>query len=69
VTVYATGDTTSPVIDAPVKLAAGSAYTVAAMGLVADDSLTARVYEDDLRSPGSGSAKVRVVHASRTPAP
>jgi Domain of unknown function (DUF4397) len=52
-----------------VKLAAGSAYTVVAMGLVADDSLTARVYEDDLRSPGSGSAKVRVVHASRTPAP
>src|SRR5215217_5261216 len=64
VTVYATGDTTSPVIDAPVKLAAGGAYTVAAVGLVADDSLTAQVYEDDLRSPASGNAKVRVVHAS-----
>jgi hypothetical protein len=64
VTVYATGDTTSPVIEAPVELAAGGAYTVAAVGLVADDSLTAQVYEDDLRSPASGNAKVRVVHAS-----
>jgi Domain of unknown function (DUF4397) len=64
VTVYATGDTTSPVIDAPVELAAGGAYTVAAVGLVADDSLTAQVYEDDLRDPASGNAKVRVVHAS-----
>ena len=64
VTVYATGETTSPVIDTPVELAAGGAYTVAAVGLVADDSLTAQVYEDDLRSPASGNAKVRVVHAS-----
>src|ERR671910_3887656 len=64
VTVYATGDTTSPVIEAPVELAAGGAYTVAAVGLVADDSLTAQVYEDDLRDPASGNAKVRVVHAS-----
>jgi hypothetical protein len=64
VTVYATGDTTSPVIDTPVELAAGGAYTVAAVGLVADDSLTARVYQDDLSSPASGNAKVRVVHAS-----
>ena len=64
VTVYATGDTTSPVIDTPVELAAGGAYTVAAVGLVADGSLTAQVYEDDLRSPASGNAKVRVIHAS-----
>jgi hypothetical protein len=64
VTVYPTGQTTSAVIDTPVKLAAGGAYTVAAVGLVADDSLTAQLYQDDLRSPDSGSAKVRVVHAS-----
>jgi hypothetical protein len=64
VTVYATGDTTSPVIDTPVELAAGGAYTVAAVGLVADGSLSAQVYEDDLRSPASGNAKVRVIHAS-----
>jgi len=64
VTVYATGDTSSPVIDVPVEVAAGGAYTIAAVGLVADGSLTAEVYEDDLRSPATGNAKVRVVHAS-----
>jgi LPXTG-motif cell wall-anchored protein len=64
VTVYAAGDTSAPVIDAPVEVAAGGAYTVAAVGLVADGSLTAQVYEDDLRAPSAGTAKVRVVHAS-----
>jgi hypothetical protein len=63
VTVYATGDTSTPVIDAPVKLAAG-AYTIAAVGLVTDDSITAQVYQDDLSAPSAGNAKVRVVHAS-----
>lgn len=51
VTVYATGDTTTPVIDAHIEVAAGNAYTVAAVGLVADGSLTANVYEDDLSAP------------------
>jgi LPXTG-motif cell wall-anchored protein len=64
VTVYAAGDTSSPVIDVPVEVAAGGAYTIAAVGLVADSSLTAQVYEDDLRAPPAGTAKVRVVHAS-----
>jgi hypothetical protein len=64
VTVYATGDTSTPVIDTPVEVAAGGAYTIAAVGLVADGSLTAQVYEDDLRAPSAGNAKVRVVHAS-----
>ena len=64
VTVYAAGDTSTPVIDAPVELAAGGAYTVAAVGLVADGSITAQVYDDDLRAPSAGNAKVRVVHAS-----
>src|SRR3712207_9531143 len=50
VTVYATGDTTTPVIDVPVELAAGGAYTVAAVGLVADGSLTAQVYQEDRKS-------------------
>lgn len=63
-TVYAAGDTATPVIDTPVDLAAGAAYTVAAVGLVADGSLTAQVYEDDLGAPSGGNAKVRVVHAS-----
>lgn len=64
VTVYAAGDTATPVIDTPVDLAAGAAYTVAAVGLIADGSLTAQVYEDDLRAPSGDNAKVRVVHAS-----
>jgi hypothetical protein len=64
ITVYATGDTSTPVIDAPVELAAGGAYTVAAVGLVADGSIMAQVYDDDLRAPSAGNAKVRVVHAS-----
>src|SRR5215207_7037425 len=64
VTVYAAGDTSTPVIDAPVEVAAGGAYTIAAVGLVTDGSITAQVYQDDLRAPSSGDAKVRVVHAS-----
>ena len=64
VTVYATGDTSAPVIDTPVELAAGGTYTVAAVGLVSDASLTAQVYEDDLAAPAAGNGKVRVVHAS-----
>ena len=64
VTVYAAGDTSSPVIDTPMDLTAGYAYTVAAVGLVADGSLTAQVYQDDLRAPSAGNAKLRVVHAS-----
>ena len=64
VTVYAAGDTSSPVIDAPVELAAGGAYTIAAVGLVTDGSITAQVYQDDLRAPSAGNAKLRVIHAS-----
>jgi hypothetical protein len=64
ITVYAAGDTSKPVIDTPVDLTPGYAYTVAAVGLVADGSLTAEVYQDDLRAPSAGNAKVRVVHAS-----
>ena len=64
VTVYATGDASAPVIDTPVELAAGGTYTVAAIGLVSDASLTAQVYEDDLAAPAAGNAKVRIVHAS-----
>ena len=42
----------------------GLTYTIAAVGLVADGSLTAQVHEDDLRASAAGNAKVRVVHAS-----
>lgn len=63
VTVYPAGDTSQPVIDASVDLAGGSAYTIGAVGLVSDGSLTAQVYEDDLSAPSEGNAKVRAVHA------
>ena len=64
VTVYPAGDTSQPVIDTPVDLAAGGAYTIGAVGLVSDGSLRAQVYQDDLTPPAQGDAKLRVVHAS-----
>lgn len=51
VKVYAAGDTSSPVIEADVDLAGGAAYTVGAIGLVSDGSITAQVYEDDVSAP------------------
>ena len=64
ITVYATGDTSTPVIDTPVEIVGGAAYTIAAVGLVSDGSLTAQVYEDDNTAPAAGNAHVRIVHAS-----
>ena len=61
VKVYATGTTTSPVIDADVTVAAGKKYTIAATGAVA--SITAQVIQDT-PSPSCTTAKVRVVHFS-----
>jgi len=56
------GTTTPAVIDATVTLDEGMAYTVAAVGLAGDGSITAKVFEDD-RAPSAG-AEVRFVHAS-----
>ena len=64
VTVYPAGDTSQPVIDTPVELAPGGAYTIGAVGLVSDGSLRAQVYQDDLTPPVQGNSKLRVVHAS-----
>jgi hypothetical protein len=64
VTVYPAGNTSQPVIDTPVDLAAGGAYTIGAVGLVSDASLRAQVYQDDLTPPAQGNAKLRVVHVS-----
>ncbi len=60
VQVTATGST-DPVIDADLTLEAGTSYTVAATGLLAD--ITATVLTDD-RMPTDGQAKLRVFHAS-----
>jgi hypothetical protein len=59
--VYATGDTTSPVIDADVTVAAGKAYTIAATDAVA--SISAQVIED-APSASCDTAQVRVIHFS-----
>jgi hypothetical protein len=64
VTVYPAGDRSQPVIDTPVDLVAGGAYTIGAVGLVSDGSLRAQVYQDDLTPPAQGSSKLRVVHTS-----
>ncbi|WP_207890279.1 DUF4397 domain-containing protein [Rubrobacter taiwanensis] len=64
VKVYAAGDTSEPVIEADVDLAAGADYTVGAVGLVEDGSLTAQVYQDDNTPPAGDNARLRVVHAS-----
>ena len=64
VTVYPAGDRSQPVIDTPVDLTTGGAYTIGAVGLVSDGSLRAQVYQDDLTPPAQGNSKLRVVHAS-----
>ena len=60
VQVTATGDT-APVIEADLTLEAGTAYTVAAHGLLAD--ITAAVFTDDL-SIAAGQSKLRAIHLS-----
>ncbi len=64
VTVYPAGDRSQPLIDTPVDLVYGGAYTIGAVGLVSDGSLRAQVYQDDLTPPAQGNSKLRVVHAS-----
>lgn len=64
VTVYPAGDTSQPVVDTPVDLAAGGAHTIGAVGLVSNGSLRAQVYQDDLTPPDQDNSKLRVVHAS-----
>jgi Domain of unknown function (DUF4397) len=51
-----------PVIEATAEVEAGNAYTVAAVGALAD--ITAEIFSDDLSAPASGKAKVRVIHAA-----
>jgi hypothetical protein len=66
VTVYATGTTSSPVIDASLTFDTGKAYTVAATNALA--SIEAQVLTD-APSPTKAGAQIRVVHFSAdTPA-
>lgn len=50
------------VISADVTLEAGKAYSVAAVGNLAN--IKAQIYNDDLAAPAAGKAHVRVIHAS-----
>lgn len=61
VKVYATGTTTDPVIDANVDVMAGTSYTIAAIGALAD--ITAEVLTDN-PAMDYDNAQVRVVHFS-----
>ena len=63
VKVYATGDTTTAVIDTDATVAAGKSYTIAASGLLGDNSLNAYVFVDE-PSLDAGKSLVRVVHLS-----
>jgi hypothetical protein len=65
VQVTATGST-DPVIDADLTLEAGTSYTVAATGMLAE--ITATVLTDD-RVPADGQSKLRVFHASPSAPP
>ncbi len=61
VKVYATGTSTSPVIDADVTVTAGQKYTIAATGALA--SISAQVITDP-PTPSCSTAQVRVIHFS-----
>jgi hypothetical protein len=54
--------TSAPVINATATVEAGKAYTVGAVGLLAN--IRANVWADDLSAAPSGQSKVRVYHAS-----
>jgi hypothetical protein len=57
-----TGPNGTAVIDATLPLAGGTAYTVAAVNVVA--KIEALVLTDDLTAPAAGKAHIRVIHAS-----
>ena len=54
--------TSDPVVEATAEVAAGQAYTVAAVGAL--DDIALEIYGDDLSAPAAGKAKVRVIHAA-----
>lgn len=53
-----------PVLQAALQVAAGSDYTVLAVGRLSDSTLTLLPLEDDNSLPAMGTAHVRLVHAS-----
>lgn len=69
VKIYASEDTSEPIIEADVDLQSGAAYTIGVVGLVEGESLTTQVYRDDNSLPEQGNAKLRAVHAVPDVAP
>jgi hypothetical protein len=63
VAVYAVADPSEPVLEVSIAPEAGESYTVAGVGLLADDTFGARLFEDDTTEPEEGEARVRVIHA------
>jgi hypothetical protein len=51
-----------PVIKATADVQSGQAFTVAAVGALAN--IRGQIYTDDLSAPPAGQAKVRVIHAA-----
>ncbi|WP_311171990.1 DUF4397 domain-containing protein [Halobellus ordinarius] len=67
VEITAAGDPDAAVFSGPVQVEAETAYTIAAVGELADDGdqpFEPLVLEDDNSDPGAETARVRVVHAS-----
>lgn len=54
-------DASAAILTADTTFAAGTTYTVAAIGL---GNVSAKVYTDDLSAPPAGKARVRVIHFS-----
>lgn len=54
-------DASAAILTADASFAAGTPYTVAAIGLA---NVSAKVFTDDLAAPPSGKARVRVIHFS-----
>ncbi len=63
VAVFAAADPSEPVLEVSIAPEAGQSYTVAGVGLLADETFGARLFEDDTTEPDEGEARVRVIHA------
>lgn len=56
--------TGAPALEADLNVAAGKDYTVLAVGLLEDGSLSLLPLEDNNATPAAGNAHVRLIHAS-----
>lgn len=63
VTIRTTEDE-SVVFEGEVSVEAGTAYTVAAVGEVSEETFRPEIYVDDFEEPDEGNASVRLIHAS-----